>query len=294
MSDDLVSIIIPVYNSEQFLEKSIQSVLNQTHTNLDIIAIDDGSTDHSLEILKQYSDRITVISQKNHGLGFSLNVGTSKIRGQWFKWFSPDDVLYPEAISLSLKIIKNQTQNSIVYSNWDVIDEHDKKLRTFTESNFNDLSTFEFNTRLLDGQQINVNTALIPSNLVSNGCCFRNLVNPASIDYDFFLRAGILFSAKFYLIQKPLMAYRINKCQLSHKNIASTLSDVENIKNEVLSMIDDESKTQYLAALKNYRKNKSLTRKIMDLCLQLSTKYLPKQIADTMLVFYLNKLRRKR
>jgi glycosyltransferase involved in cell wall biosynthesis len=294
MSDDLVSVIIPVYNSEQFLEKCIQSVLNQTHTSLDIVAIDDGSTDNSLEILNQYSDRITVISQKNHGLGFSLNIGTRKIRGQWFKWFSPDDVLYPEAISLSLTIIKNQDQNSIVYSNWDMIDDNDKKLRTFTESNFNDLSTFEFNTRLLDGQQINVNTALIPSSLVSNGCYFRNLVNPAAIDYDFFLRAGLLFSVKFYLIQKPLMAYRINKWQLSHQNITSALSYVENIKNEVLSMLDEKSKTQYLVALKNYRKNKSLTRKTMDFGLQLSTKYLPKQITDTMLVFYLNKLRRKR
>ena len=56
--EDLVSVIIPVYNSEEFLEESLKSVLNQTYKNLEIIAIDDGSTDNSLKILKQYSDKI--------------------------------------------------------------------------------------------------------------------------------------------------------------------------------------------------------------------------------------------
>jgi len=70
--DDLVSVVIPVYNSEKFLKQAIESVLNQTYKNIEIITIDDGSTDNSLEILKQYSDRIIIISQPNQGLTAAL------------------------------------------------------------------------------------------------------------------------------------------------------------------------------------------------------------------------------
>ncbi len=65
LHDDLVSVVIPIYNSEKFLAESIESVLNQTYENLEIIAVDDGSTDSSLEILQKNSDKIVILSQKN-------------------------------------------------------------------------------------------------------------------------------------------------------------------------------------------------------------------------------------
>ncbi len=62
-SDDLVSIVIPVYDSEKFLQKSIKSVLNQTYPNIEIIAVDDGSTDNSLKILQNFGNKITLVFQ---------------------------------------------------------------------------------------------------------------------------------------------------------------------------------------------------------------------------------------
>ena len=64
-SNDLVSVIIPVYNSEKFLDETISSVLNQTYANIEILAIDDGSTDDSLKILKKFDDKIKILSHKN-------------------------------------------------------------------------------------------------------------------------------------------------------------------------------------------------------------------------------------
>ena len=95
---ELVSVIIPVYNSAQFLKESLESVINQTYPNIEIICINDGSTDNSLEILQQYSDKITIISQENHGLAFALNIGIKQMKGDWFKWFSPDDIMYSYTI----------------------------------------------------------------------------------------------------------------------------------------------------------------------------------------------------
>ena len=192
-SNDLVSVVIPVYNSEKFLNESIEFVLNQTYKNIEVIAIDDGSTDNSLKVLHQYSDRINILSQENQGLAAAINAGIKKMKGKWFKWFSPDDVLYPEAIQTLVKVARNLPENTIIYSNWKIVDENGKKLREFFESNFNDLSKFDYNVRLLDGQQVNVNTSLIPCSLFKKGCKFRSLPEPVAIDYDFFYECRLNF-----------------------------------------------------------------------------------------------------
>ena len=139
LHDDLVSVVIPVYNSEKFLAESIESVLNQTYKNIEVITIDDGSTDKSLDILQQFSDKITVISQPNQGLAVALNAGIKKIHGKWFKWFSPDDILYPDAIEILVEEASKLPDNTIIYSNWELIDEDNNILRRHSESNYNNL-----------------------------------------------------------------------------------------------------------------------------------------------------------
>jgi len=294
LHDDLVSVVIPVYNSEKFLAESIESVLNQSYENIEIITIDDGSTDSSSKILQKYSDKIIILSQKNQGLALALKAGISKMNGKWFKWLSPDDVLFPNAIETLVKTAKKFPNNTIIYSNWDLIDQSGKKLRKFTESNYNNLSKFEYNIRLLDGQQINVNTSLIPIQFFDKGCRFRELKDPVAIDYDFFLRASLLFDAKFYLIPQSLIKYRVNKNQLSHTNIAKTLSYLKELRNEILSQISDEEHKRYLEGLSKYDKNKSISKKTLEIGLKFSTKALPDKITDKLLVFYLNKIRRTR
>ena len=184
-NDNLVSVIIPVYNSEKYLEECLDSILNQTYENIEIIAIDDGSEDSSLDILKKYSTKIRIFPQENQGLASSLNLGISKIKGIWIKWFSPDDVMYPYTIETLVDEIKKHDKDTILYSNWNIIDDAGSILREFQESSYNELSDFQYNVRLLDGQQINVNTTLIPTHLFER-CKIRKLDDPVAIDYDFF------------------------------------------------------------------------------------------------------------
>ena len=127
---ELVSIVIPVYNSEQFLKESLESILNQTYPNIEIICVDDGSTDNSLQILKSYSEKITIISQKNQGLASALITGINNMHGKWFKWFSPDDVMYSHTIETLVNSAKKYP-NTIVYSNWKIINEKGDELRDF-------------------------------------------------------------------------------------------------------------------------------------------------------------------
>ena len=288
---ELVSVIIPVYNSAQFLKESLESVINQTYPNIEIICINDGSTDNSLEILQQYSDKITIISQENHGLAFALNIGIKQMKGDWFKWFSPDDVMYSYAIKTLVDEAKNNP-NTIFYSNWEIINENGKKLREFQESNYNELSNFEYNVRLLDGQLINVNTALIPSSLLQKNS-IRYLDDPVAIDYDFFLRSALLYGAKFHLISKPLIKYRIHSNQLSHKNISKTLNYISEIKNEILQQLDSSVRDRYVYELKQYQKTKPAKRKMLEFGMKLLTSS-PSWISNRFLTFYLNKIRQNR
>ena len=257
---EIVSIIIPVYNSSQFLKESLESIINQTYSHIEIICVNDGSTDNSLEILESYSDKITIISQKNQGLASSLDAGIKQMQGKWFKWFSPDDVMYAHAIETLVNMAK-KSHNTIIYSNWEIINEKGNKLRNFSESNYNELSNFNYNVRLLDGQLINVNTTLIPSSLFDK-CKIRKLDDPVAVDYDFFLHAALLYNTNFYLIQKPLIKYRIHTQQLSHKNIFKTLKYMSKIKSEILQNFDETSRNKLISELERYQNSKSTKRKI--------------------------------
>ena len=294
MNNDKVSVIIPVYNSEKFLKFCIESVLNQSYSDIEIITVDDGSTDESLKILRKYENKISIIEQNNSGLTSALNAGIKKMNGKWFKWLSPDDILNPDSLEILVNEAKKLPENTIVYSNWEIIDENGKNLRNFVESDYNNLENFEFNVRLLDDQHVNVNTSIIPSSLFERGCLFENLEDPIVVDYDFFLRAGILFGTSFYLVQKSLIKYRIHTQQLSHKKISKTLLSREEIKNNILSKLESTEKERYINALNDFKKNKPLLKKTMEASLKFAKIGLPDWVTDRLLVFYLNKIRSSR
>lgn len=112
-----VSVIIPVYNVEQYLRECLDSVVNQTLKDIEIICINDGSTDNSLNILKEYAtqdSRIKIIDKQNSGYGHSMNVGIDNARGEYIGIVEPDDyiklnmykTLYSKAKELDLDFIK--------------------------------------------------------------------------------------------------------------------------------------------------------------------------------------------
>jgi glycosyltransferase involved in cell wall biosynthesis len=294
MENQIVSIVIPVFNSQRFLKQSIKSVLNQTYPDIEIIVIDDGSTDNSVHLLEDFTNDIIIFSKSNEGLASSLNFAVKKISGNWFKWISPDDILKEDAIEILVNETKRLPANSIIYSDWDIIDKNSQFKRTFHETNYNDLDPFSYNVRLLDSQQINVNTTLIPSLLFSKGCLFASLQDQVAIDYDFFLRAGIIYDTKFHLISKPLIQYRVHQKQLSHKNIVKTLRFLDRQKNDLLLSLDGDLQQEYRNALKKYQNSKPLKKKALIDGFKIISKLLPPSITDELLIFYLNKIRTSR
>jgi len=102
-----VSVLIPIYNNERYLRKCLDSVKNQTVNNIEILLINDGSTDGSLKIMREYSemdDRFIVIDKPNTGYGHSLNIGFGKARGKYVSIIESDDWVLPTFLEDLLKV----------------------------------------------------------------------------------------------------------------------------------------------------------------------------------------------
>ena len=109
MRENLVSCIIPVYNTEKYLEKCLESVIKQTYQNLEIIIIDDGSTDSSpliCDLWKKKDDRILVIHKENGGQSSARNVGLDMMTGEWVVFIDSDDYVHPQFVELLLMSAK--------------------------------------------------------------------------------------------------------------------------------------------------------------------------------------------
>ena len=158
---DKISIIIPVYNTSTYLDRCLNSIINQTYKNLEIICINDGSKDNSLDILKKYKekdDRIVVIDKKNEGVSAARNDGIKTSTGDYITFVDSDDWLEPNAIELLYTTIIRENVNVVrgnYYKNYtcdkphsigDIGDFKNKKLFT-TDENFENIID-----RLIDGR----------------------------------------------------------------------------------------------------------------------------------------------
>ena len=99
MNNDLVTVIIPAYNSESFISKCIDSVLSQTHKNTEIIVVNDGSKDNTVSIVKGYGERIILLNKDNGGLCSTRNYGVKHATGKWVIFLDSDDYLDENYIS---------------------------------------------------------------------------------------------------------------------------------------------------------------------------------------------------
>jgi Predicted glycosyltransferases len=103
----MVSIVIPVFNGSHYLAQAVESALNQTYKNIEVLVIDDGSTDGGLTqgVAKRYEPRIRYIKKNNGGVSSALNEGIKQMKGEYFSWLSHDDVYHPKKIANQMRLI---------------------------------------------------------------------------------------------------------------------------------------------------------------------------------------------
>lgn len=122
--EPLVSIVIPVYNGEDYLQEAIASALKQTYKNIEILVVNDGSTDRTEQIAGAYGDRIRYFYKPNGGVASALNLAIKEMRGEYFSWLSHDDYDYPEKIELLVGAVLGQDdKDAVAYCNYSLLDQ---------------------------------------------------------------------------------------------------------------------------------------------------------------------------
>lgn len=129
--EPLVSIITPSYNQAKFVRKTIESVLSQDYENIEYIVIDGGSTDGTLDILKEYENKLVYISEKDDGQSDAINKGFRMAQGEIVAWLNSDDTYEPHCISRAVNEFKANQNLGLVYGDGYIIDEDDNRVKIF-------------------------------------------------------------------------------------------------------------------------------------------------------------------
>ena len=180
-SEPLVSVIIPCYNHASYLNQAIQSVIGQSYSHLEIIVVDDGSTEDIKLITDQYS-QVIYIRQNNQGLCSARNTGIHKSSGEYLVFLDADDWLCPEAIEINLNYLKNKPNLAFVSGS---LDYYDEKTNQFF-SVIKEITTNHYQ-RLLFNNYIDVPASVLYQRWIFNELLFDKNNNEAG-DYDLYLK----------------------------------------------------------------------------------------------------------
>ena len=245
----LVSIIIPVYNGENYVCEAIDSALNQTYENVEILVINDGSIDDTEELCKKYENKIRYYKKKNGGVASALNLGIEKMNGTYFSWLSHDDLYAPRKIEEEIQRI-NEIGNpmAIVTCNYDFVGPDGKLLykNEFDKSILKDTQGYKY---LFD--------------FIVHGCAF--LINkeyfhmcglfdeelPTTQDFDMWFR--ILRNNNLYFVDKVLVHSRVHDKQGSKEHLDIHIKECERLWiNFFENLSTEEMKNLYGSELNFY------------------------------------------
>jgi glycosyltransferase involved in cell wall biosynthesis len=196
-----VSIIIPAYNHASYLDMAIQSVLYQDYDNIELIVLDDGSTDSTNSMLKKYTGQFYWESQRNMGQADTLNKGWQMSSGAILSYLSADDVLSKSAVSTSIRYLENYPDVVLTYCDFNLIDPQSKIIRRVTPPNFD---YYDMVVKILcpPGPGVFFHRRAFEAAGLWNSN-FRQMP-----DYDYWLRLGLL--GNFFHIPELLAAFRVH------------------------------------------------------------------------------------
>jgi glycosyltransferase involved in cell wall biosynthesis len=134
-----ITVLLPAYNVGEYVKEAVDSVLAQSFTNFELLILNDGSTDNTLEILNTYTDpRIRIVSHPNMGLVKTLNKGMELAQCKWIARFDADDVCYPERLAVQYEFLQNNPDYILVGSDADYMDEQGNYIFTFENKYYED------------------------------------------------------------------------------------------------------------------------------------------------------------
>lgn len=248
----LISVIIPAYNCARYLDGAIQSVINQSFKDIEIIVIDDGSTDNTADIIKPFTGHIKYYRQENKGAASARNHGIKLSSGKYIAFLDSDDLWEPHKLAAQLNILENQPDFPVVHTNASTIDQDGNMILKSANEKRQSHNGMIFEEFFLK----NISVILTSSAIIDRKCLettgLFDDAFPVLQDYDFFLRLS--WSHPVFFIKEPLVKYRVRPYSLTRTNAMRNIHDSEKILEKTISEHPDFFK-QHRKLLETKRRN---------------------------------------
>lgn len=209
---NLVSIVMPVYNNELYIEDAIESVLKQSYPNFEFIIIDDGSTDETKNIIAKYTDeRINlIINETNKGLIFSLNKGLSYVTGKYIARMDSDDKMLPDRLEKQVQFMENN-ENVFISGGGHLIMGTENII-------FHPKYDAEIKLRLLKKSAFTHPAVIMRSSILKKHNLSYSYNYPSAEDYGLWVEVALL-KLEMANIDEVLIEYRLHNSQISQARI---------------------------------------------------------------------------
>ena len=235
-----VSVIIPTFNGSKFLGTAIESVLNQTYQDFELIVVDDGSTDDTRKVVSQFGEKVFYFYQPNQGSPQARNAGLRLTRGIYLALLDSDDVFLPDRLERGVEFLNRTPDVALVHGETQVVDSYGKPVPEATEYNrglyAKERREGSSYFRILDGN------AMFPSTILFRRECldrvgFFDPAFPPREDYDWYLRFALDYKVQL-LESPPVCQYRLHNQNQSNRYDAEAIARVYvAILNRQLSLI---------------------------------------------------------
>lgn len=224
-----ISIVLPVYNGSKYLKESIDSILTQTYQDFELLIIDDGSTDNSVELIQEYTDSRIRLLHNKHNFIDSLNLGLKSALGEYIARMDADDIMLPKRLETQLQVMEEHLDVAVCAS-W---------MKVFGQTEY-DWSAYDGyipypSLNLLNGTFVSHPTVMMrKSFLQKNNLCYEYY--PYAEDYKLWSRISQC-GGKFWVEPAYLLKYRISSDQVSFRKNVEQTETVFRIKNEILNYL---------------------------------------------------------
>ncbi|MBE6148371.1 MAG: glycosyltransferase [Firmicutes bacterium] len=236
--EPLVTIIIPVYNGENYVREAIDSALAQSYKNIEVLVVNDGSKDSTDDICKSYKDQITYIPKKNGGVASALNLGIKSAKGEYVSWLSHDDLYTPDKIKNEIEALaKSKNKKIPVSCAYYVINAGGEKIADFESELLTESGIYSGLKLLFSGTIHGCALLLHKSIFEKYGMFDENL--PTTQDYDMWFRIfrneDVLFTMTEDMISrshdeqgsKVMLSAHVEECNTLWIKMISSLTEKE-------------------------------------------------------------------
>lgn len=315
MKEELISVIVPIYNVEKYLEKCIESIINQTYKNLEIILVNDGSTDNSKKICEKYVEkdkRIKLVNKENGGLSAARNAGIAVAKGKYFGFVDSDDFIKDTMYEyLHNLIVENKSDiaicNYLYFTEDEEMETIQNKIKDANEDKIKIFNSKEALRELLKGTTIqdfawnklykaelfNKDNRKYPfgRKMEDIGTTYKlfsaskSIVLGKSVQYFYLQRSSSIMGNRNVILYKDLYELSLERYKYIHQKYPDLQECYIDLMNKIIAIYKVKNKDVH-----NYFVGEKLFDKYKELLKQIKLSKINKKLAIKYLLFRFNKI----